>query len=85
LYDYAAAVSRVQEGYEELGAVSEETWDILKEGPEKNGKEWSKSMTSMRSTMAKLFNTDMEKISSAFVEKHLDNLEKMVDGTEEEA
>ena len=35
--------------------------------------------------MSKLFNTDMKHITADFVEDHLDELEKMATGTEEEA
>jgi len=35
--------------------------------------------------MSKLFNTDMKHITKDFVEDHLDELEKMANGTEEEA
>jgi hypothetical protein len=35
--------------------------------------------------MAKIFNTDISKISNKFVEDHLEQMEKMAEGTEEEA
>ena len=85
MYEFAREVAKSQEGFEDLQSVTEDTWKTLKDGSKKGTKDWIKEMNTMRGTMSKLFNTDMKHITADFVENHLDELEKMANGTEEEA
>lgn len=85
LYEYAEAVAQAEDGFKELQSVSKDTWKLLNDSSKKGTKEWVKNMQGMRKTMSKTFNTDMKYITSQFVEDHLDEMEKMANGTEEEA
>ena len=85
LYEYAEAVAQAEDGFKDLQSVSQDTWKLLNDSSKKGTKDWVKNMQSMRKTMSKTFNTDMKYITSQFVEDHLDEMEKMANGTEEEA
>lgn len=85
LYDYAKAVAKAADGFEDLQSITEDTWKTLKDGSKKGSKEWIKGIESLRKTTSKVFSTDMKYITGEFVENHLDELEKMANGTEEEA
>lgn len=85
LYDYAKAVAKAADGFEDLQSITEDTWKTLKDGSKKGSKEWIKGIESLRKTTSKVFGTDMKYITGTFVENHLDELEKMANGTEEEA
>lgn len=85
LYNYASAVAKSEKGFEELQAITKDTWKELNDESKKGSRNWTKNIAGLRSTMSKLFNTDMKHITAKFVEDHLDELEKMATGTEEEA
>lgn len=85
LYNYAKAVAKAADGFEDLQSITEDTWKTLKDGSKKGSKEWIKGIESLRKTTSKVFGTDMKYITGEFVENHLDELEKMANGTEEEA
>ena len=85
MLEFGSKVARSADGFKELQSVTEDTWKTLKDGSKKGTDAWNKSMDDLRKTTAKLFNSDLKDITADFVEDHLDELEKMANGTEEEA
>ena len=85
LYQYAFQVQQAAKAFKELQDISKDTWKDLKDSSKKGTAEYIKNISNLRQTMSKLFNTDMKHITKDFVEDHLDELEKMANGTEEEA
>jgi len=57
----------------------------MKNSANKGTSEYISQLSSMKKSMSKLFNTDMSRITDKFVEDHLDQLDKMANGTKEEA
>lgn len=87
LAEIAAQNYKLQSGMEELRDVTKDTWTTLKDASQKGTTEYKKAINSMKNIMSKVFNTDMDKIleyDADFVEEHLDEMEKMATGTEEE-
>lgn len=85
MYEIARKTKNAENGFESLQKTSKETWKILKKETTSSIGEYSKALTGMKQNMAKIFNTDISKISNKFVEDHLEQMEKMAEGTEEEA
>lgn len=85
ILDMARKTKNAENGFENLQATSKETWKVLKKETKSSIGEYSKALTGMKENMAKIFNTDITKISNKFVEDHLAQMEKMTNGTEEEA
>jgi len=85
LNELTRAVANAENGFEELQKVSKETWKDLKDESKKGTLDYIKNIQSLKKSMSKLFNTDMTRITDDFVERHLDDMEKMANGTEEEA
>jgi len=85
LIELTAKIANVQSGYEDLGKVSSDTWKTLTNGTKKGTSEYRTALGNMKKTMSKVFNTDMRNITDKFVEDHIDEMEKMANGTEKEA
>lgn len=85
MYEIARKTKNAENGFESLQKTSKETWKILKKEATSSIGEYSKALTGMKQNIAKIFNTDISKISNKFVENHLEQMEKMAEGTEEEA
>jgi hypothetical protein len=85
LYNAAYAAGRMSSAFEDLQDVSSDTWNLLKKESKKGSKEWISALASMKTIMAGLFNTDISKLSNEFVENHLDQMNKMANGTRKEA
>ena len=85
LAELAYMVARTKQGYEDLSKVSKDSWKTLTKASKKGTSDYRKELANMRQIMSKMFNTDMINISSQFVEDHLDEMQKMAEGTEQEA
>ena len=83
--DLAFKVSNAAKGFEDLQKNSKDVWTFMKKDSNKGTTEYLKNITSMKSSMAKIFNTDISKITDKFVSDHLDQLHKMATGTQKEA
>lgn len=83
--DLAFKVSNAAKGFEDLQKNSKDVWAFMKKDSNKGTTEYLKNITSMKSSMAKIFNTDISKITDKFVSDHLDQLHKMATGTQKEA
>ena len=81
----AFKVSNAAKGFEDLQKNSKDVWTFMKKDSNKGTTEYLKNITSMKSSMAKIFNTDIPKITDKFVSDHLDQLHKMATGTQKEA
>lgn len=77
-------VAKHQQGLKELNSTYATNAKNLKELDEGNT-DYVKSMNQMKKQISKIFNTDESFISDKFVKENLDNLEKLANGTEEEA
>lgn len=83
--DLTFKVSNAEKGFEDLQKNSKDVWTFMKKDSNKGTTEYLKNITSMKSSMAKIFNTDISKITNKFVSDHLDQLHKMATGTQKEA
>ena len=83
--DLAFKVGNAAKGFEDLQKNSKDVWTFMKKDSNKGTTEYLKNITSMKSSMAKIFNTDISKITDDFVSNHLDQLHKMATGTQKEA
>ena len=81
----AFKVSNAAKGFADLQKNSKDVWAFMKKDSNKGTTEYLKNITSMKSSMAKIFNTDISKITDKFVSNHLDQLHKMATGTQKEA
>ena len=81
----AFKVSNAAKGFADLQKNSKDVWAFMKKDSNKGTIEYLKNITSMKSSMAKIFNTDISKITDKFVSNHLDQLHKMATGTQKEA
>lgn len=83
--DLAFKVSNAAKGFEDLQKNSKDVWTFMTKDSNKGTTEYLKNITSMKSSMARIFNTDISKITDKFVSDHLDQLHKMATGTQKEA
>lgn len=83
--DLAFKVGNAAKGFEDLQKNSKDVWTFMKKDSNKGTTEYLKNITSMKSSMAKIFNTDISKITDKFVSDHLNQLHKMATGTQKEA
>lgn len=85
MYEIAKKTKNAEDGFSDLQKTSKDTWKILKKEVKSSASEYSSALTGMKQNMSKIFNTDITKISNKFVEDHLKQMEKMSNGTKEEA
>ena len=75
-------VGLAEKGFESLQDISTDTWKILKKTAKSSATEYTQSLNTLKTAMSQIFNAD---ISTDFAEKHIEQMEKMANGTEEEA
>ena len=85
LYQLTRQVELSKEGFESLQSVTKETWKTLKDSAKKGTKEYDSALRSLKKDMSKMFGVDLKNLSDEFVENHIDDMEKMANGTKEEA
>lgn len=75
-------VGLAEKGFESLQDISKDTWKILKKTAKSSATEYAQSLNTLKTAMSQIFNSD---ISTEFAENHIEQMEKMANGTEEEA
>lgn len=84
-YDLAKEIAEAENAFKDLQSISKDTWKQLKSGANKGSADYIKSIQQLKKNMSKIFHTDMKYITDDFVENHLDQMEKMANGTKKEA
>jgi hypothetical protein len=82
--EVARATAKASKGLKELKDDFDENAKTLKNA-DKHSNEYIKAMSKMRKQLSDIFDTDEKFITDEFVEENLENMEKMANGTEEEA
>lgn len=75
-------VGLAEKGFESLQDISKDTWKILKKTAKSSATEYAQSLNTLKTAMSQIFNSD---ISTEFAENHIEQMEKMANGTEKEA
>jgi methyl-accepting chemotaxis protein len=77
--DLAIEITKMNQGVEELAEGFEDWSSVLKKSS-KTSAEYSKAMSSMKSSLSKVLDVEEDLISSDFVNEHLEDIEKAAKG-----
>jgi len=84
LYNLAAINLRASKAFENLQSNSKK-WKTTLETMPKTSDEYRGAMTSMRTTLANLYNVEKKFVSADFVTEHLEDIQKAAEGSEKAA
>ena len=92
LNELALKVALFNEGMDELQSISADTWKTLKDKTKKGTKEYKDQLLALQKTANKVLGVDLVRMYNGsaaaaddFVERHIEDFEKMANGTEKEA